>query len=162
MRNRKFVPTVLWLALTMTSLAFFSLAVAQTFAGTSKPPKGPGKVIVHPKLGGVIFGFDVDQNGTEGMLSEAVLGNVCPYATETFDQKTGKIVKVVRRGKSAGCGDDDITWGVVGNSVGLVEHQHSPTFDHLQMTFPVLNPLQGNQVTGSWMSPLRRPPRLRV
>jgi hypothetical protein len=111
---------------------------------------------VHPKLGGTIFGFDVDQNGTEGFLSEGIGYGSCPYASETFDQKSGKIIKVVRRGKSKGCGDDDVTWGVVGTSVGLVEHQHSPTFDHLQMSFPVLNPLDGNQVTGSWLSPFKK------
>jgi hypothetical protein len=144
------------LMLAVALVGSFCFADAQTSSGVSKLPKGPGKVIVHPALGGVIFGFDVDQNGTEGMLSEAVLGNVCPYATETFDQKTGKIIKVVRKGKSAGCGDDDVTWGVVGSSVGIVEHQHSPTFDHLEMTFPVLNPLDGNQVTGSWLSPFKK------
>lgn len=113
-------------------------------------------MFVHPALGGTIFGFDVDQNGTEGLLSEGIGSGDCPYATETFDQKTGKIIKVVRKGKSADCGDDDVTWGVVGSSVGLVEHYHSPTFDHPQLTFPVLNPLNGNQFTGFWLSPLKK------
>ena len=162
MRNSWLLTMFLRLMLAVALVGSFCFADAQTSSGVSKLPKGPGKVIVHPALGGVIFGFDVDQNGTEGMLSEAVLGNVCPYATETFDQKTGKIIKVVRKGKSAGCGDDDVTWGVVGSSVGIVEHQHSPTFDHLEMTFPVLNPLDGNQVTGSWLSPFKRLPRSKL
>ena len=32
---------------------------------------GPGAVIVHSRFGGQIFGFDIDQNGTEGLLTEA-------------------------------------------------------------------------------------------
>jgi hypothetical protein len=34
-------------------------------------PVGPGKVIVHSRFGDRIFGFDIDQNGTEGVLTEA-------------------------------------------------------------------------------------------
>ena len=156
MRNSKFFTRFLRLTFAVALLGCFCFAQAQTAEGASKMPKGPGKIFVRAKTGGVIFGFDVDQNGTEGFLSEAIVSGDCPYATETFDQKTGKIIKVVRKGKSAGCGDDDVTWGVVGSSVGLVEHQHSPTFDHLRMTFPVLNPLDGNQVTGSWLSPFKK------
>ena len=156
MRNVKFSTLILGLISSAALLGCFAFAAAQTSKSVSKTPKGAGKVIVHPKLGGTIFEFDVDQNGTEGFLSEGIGYGSCPYASETFDQKSGKIIKVVRRGKSKGCGDDDVTWGVVGTSVGLVEHQHSPTFDHLQMSFPVLNPLDGNQVTGSWLSPFKK------
>jgi hypothetical protein len=156
MRNVNFSTLILGLIISAALLGCFAFAAAQTSKSVSKTPKGAGKVIVHPKLGGTIFGFDVDQNGTEGFLSEGIGYGSCPYASETFDQKSGKIIKVVRRGKSKGCGDDDVTWGVVGTSVGLVEHQHSPTFDHLQMSFPVLNPLDGNQVTGSWLSPFKK------
>ncbi|MGA8489406.1 MAG: hypothetical protein WB711_03225 [Terriglobales bacterium] len=153
MRDRKFVPTILWLALALTSLALFSFAAVPTAKGASKPPIGPGKVIVHPKLGGVILGFDIDQNGSEGLLSEVVLGNTCTWATETFDQKTGKIVQVVRKGKSVGCGDGDDTRGIVGTSVGLVEHSHEVTFDDPHYTFDELDPLSGNQFTGKWPAP---------
>src|ERR1700678_2235932 len=134
MRNSKFFSMLLGLTFAVALLGCFYFAQAQTSKGASRPPKGPGKVIVHPALGGVIFGFDVDQNGTEGFLSEGIITGDCPYATETFDQKTGKIIKVVRKGKSAGCGDDDVTWGVVGSSVGLVEHYHTPTIDHPEIT----------------------------
>jgi hypothetical protein len=153
---RKLSTMISWLTLAVTLLGCFCFAAAQTSKNVSKTLKGPGTVIVHPALGGTIFGFDVDQNGTEGLLSEAIGSGECPYATETFDQKTGKIIKVVRKGKSVGCGDDDVTWGIVGSSVGLVEHQHSPTFDHLEMSFPVLNPLDGNQVTGLWVTPEKK------
>ena len=155
MRNLKLSPKILGLISVVALFGCFSISAAQTSKNVSRTPKGPGKVVVHPALGGVIFGFDVDQNGSEGLLSEGIGSGDCPYASETFDQKTGKIIKTVRKGKSTGC-DSDVTWGVVGSSVGLVEHEHVPRFDHLEMTFPVLNPLDGNQVTGSWLSPLKK------
>ncbi len=47
--------------------------VAAQFSSGEQPhaPIGPGTTIVHSKFGGQIFGFDIDQNGTEGVLSEA-------------------------------------------------------------------------------------------
>jgi hypothetical protein len=155
MRKARFFTIALWLSFAVALLGSFCFAKAQTSNDGSKPPKGPGKVFVHPKFGGTIFGFDIDRNGTEGMLSEAIGTGECPYATETFDQATGHIVKVVRKGESSGC-DSDVTWGIVGSSVGLVEHEHAPSFDHLRMTFPVLNPLDGNQVTGYWVTPEKK------
>src|SRR4051812_38771051 len=49
--------------------------VAQTSEGMPavqpNPVAGAGSVIVHPHFGGIIFGFDIDPAGTEGILSEA-------------------------------------------------------------------------------------------
>ncbi len=154
MIKTRFFRTVLYLDVAGILLASACGALAQTAQDGSKRPIGPGNVFVDPALGGVIFGFDVDQNGSEGLLSEALTtGANCTYATETFDQTTGDIVKLVRDAESPDCGDDDVTWGVVGTSVGLVEHQHSVSFDHLQVTYQVLDPLEGNQFTGSWPAP---------
>ena len=150
MKTTKILPTVLWLTIALVMLGSVCVALAQTVKSGSGRTVGPGNVIVHPALGGTIFGFDIDKNGSEGLLSEST---GCTYATETFDQATGNIVKVVRKGHPANCADDDVTWGVVGSSVGLVEHQHAPGFDHLQMSFHLLNPLEGNQFTGSWVPP---------
>jgi hypothetical protein len=114
---------------------------------------GVGKILVHSKFGGQIFGFDIDQNGSEGVLSEAQTlanGNVLA-AVETFDQKTGKILKVVIKTETQ---DDFITMGVVGTSVGLIEREHVVSFDHVKRTFHVLNPLASNQFTGVWTPPI--------
>lgn len=115
-------------------------------------PVGPGSVIVTPTMNGTILGFDIDQSGTEGLLSEFVQLNngYCPYGTETFDQKTGSIIKIVRRGTAPDCGDGDVTWGVMGPSVGLVMHEHSVQFDRVANTYQVLNPLDRNELTGAW------------
>lgn len=66
-------------------------------ASETNGPSPNKTVLVHPKLGGFILGYDIDQNGTEGLLSEYVTlqdGNN-DVATEVFDQKTGKILKVI-------------------------------------------------------------------
>ena len=119
----------------------------------SEPATGPNNITVHSKFGGEIFGFDIDQNGTEGVLSEALSlsnGNI-QAAVETFDQKTGKILSVVTQTKDQ---DDFITLGVVGTSVGLFEHEHEVSFLHLQRTFSVIKPLSGNKITGNWTPPI--------
>jgi len=129
-----------------------NLSAAQ--ADESQPnTSGAGTVIVHSKFGGQIFGFDIDENGTEGLLSEAQTlsdGSVLA-AVETFDQATGKILKVIVKTQTQ---DDFITLGVVGTSVGLVEHEHVVSFLNVQRTFDVINPLSGNKVTGRWTPPL--------
>jgi hypothetical protein len=110
-------------------------------------------VTVHSKFGGQIFGFDIDQNGTEGVLSEATTlsGGKVLAAVETFDQATGKILGVITKTQTQ---DDFVTLGVVGNSVGLVEHEHVVSFLNVQRTFQVINPLSANKITGKWTPPI--------
>ena len=75
----------------LTSLGFLSLLPLQGVAQSTEST-GANSVIVQTKFGGQIFGFDIDQNGTEGILSEAQIlanGNVLA-AVETFNQKTGE------------------------------------------------------------------------
>ncbi len=118
-----------------------------------KPATGPGKVIVHSKFGGQIFGFDIDQNGTEGVLSEAKVQNngTVLAAVETFSQSSGKILKVVSETQTE---DDFITLGVVGTSVGLVEHEHVRGIRVVSRTFNTMNPLSSNKNTGVWTPPI--------
>jgi hypothetical protein len=112
-----------------------------------------GKILVHSQFGGQIFGFDIDQNGTEGLLSEAqsLPNGTVLAAVETFDQATGKILKVVQETKTQ---DDFVTMGIVGTSVGLVEREHVISFEHVQRTFQILNPLDLNQFNGVWTPPI--------
>jgi hypothetical protein len=110
-------------------------------------------VTVHSKFGGQIFGFDIDQNGREGILSEATTlsGGKVLAAVETFDQTTGKILGVITKTQTQ---DDFVTLGVVGSSVGLVEHEHVVSFLNVQRTFQAINPLSGNKITGKWTPPI--------
>ncbi|MGH9495289.1 MAG: hypothetical protein ACRD3B_09850 [Candidatus Sulfotelmatobacter sp.] len=135
----------------LTSIAVASFG--QSAAFKLNPAAGPSGVIVKSRFGGQIFGYDIDQNGTEGVLSESKdlpNGNFLA-AVETFDQTTGKIVKVVIQTQSQ---DDFITLGVVGTSVGMVEREHEISFLNIQRIFSVMNPLSSNALTGKWNPPL--------
>jgi hypothetical protein len=126
------------------------LAAAQT--APTRSPKGPGKIVVRPKFGGQIAGYDIDQNGTEGVLSEQETlknGNILS-AVETFDQKTGKIVKVIRKGVTQY--DDDIVVGIVGTSTAIVLHEHAAAHG-AERTYHVISPLDANKYTGLWQPP---------
>src|SRR5580698_8577552 len=71
-------------------LALFSTAAAfgQANESQSNSFPGAGKLLVHSKFGGQIFGFDIDQNGTEGLFCDAKTlqnGNVLS-PLDTFHQ----------------------------------------------------------------------------
>ncbi len=129
----------------LSSLLFVSVATFGQGIG--------GKVFVHSKFGGQIFGFDIDQNGTEGVLSEAqtLANGKVLAAVETFDQRSGKIISVVTMTETT---DDFLTQGVVGTSVGLIEHEIETSLFHVTRKFQVINPLSSNQFTGLWTPPI--------
>ena len=110
--------------------------------------------VVHTALGGQILGYDVDQNGTEGILSEYVALNngLSNVAVETFDQTSGKIIKIVKEIKNTK--DDFDTLRVAGTSVGLTLEQIVK--GSTKNVFRTLNPLDGNAFTGIWTPPLKK------
>lgn len=117
------------------------------------PLAGAGSVVVHPKFGGIIFGFDIDPNGGEGILSEAVehSDGTITAAVETFDPTTGKIVKVISKTQTQ---DDFVTLGISGTSVALVESEHVVSLLNVQRSFNLLNPVSANKITGRWTPPI--------
>ena len=132
-----------------------AVAWGQTNEFQTNSPSGPSGILVHSQFGGQIFGFDIDQNGTEGLLAEAKTlsnGNVLA-AVETFDQASGHILNVVELTQPSHSQDDFITMGVVGNSVGLFEHENVGIFV-TSRTFSILNPLSSNRITGVWTPPI--------
>jgi hypothetical protein len=136
------------IAIALCSLT--GLAAAQT--APTRTPKGPGKIVVRPKFGGQIAGYDIDQNGTEGVLSEQATlknGNILS-AVETFDQKTGKILTVIRKGVTQY--DDDIVIGIVGTSTAIVVHEHAVAHGAVR-TYHLISPLDANKYTGLWHPP---------
>ncbi len=141
-------------------LALLVLCSAAAFGQTNEfhpnLSAGPTGVLVHSQFGGQIFGYDIDQNGTEGLLAEAKIlnnGNVLA-AVETFDQATGKILDVVQFPQPSNTQDDFITMGVVGSSVGLFEHEIVSHQFVSRRTFGTLNPLSLNKVNGAWTPPI--------
>jgi hypothetical protein len=127
-----------------------SLALAQDTSAA------PGTVFVNTSLGGFILGYDIDQNGTEGLLSEALTlsdGNH-DVAIETFDQTTGKILKIISQQKDTH--NDFVTFGIYGSSVGLVEQEKSRGIFVDKRLYATMNPLSLNKLTGKWTPPLSK------
>jgi hypothetical protein len=115
-------------------------------------PVGPMKVL-SSAYGGQIFGFDIDQRGTDGLLSESLAqGSVVKSAIETFDLKSGKITKVVKTLISSP-NDDFETFGIVGDDVGFVDEQRSRNATSRNDRFFLLNPVKGEKITGVWKPP---------
>ena len=117
------------------------------------PPPGLAPIIVSPRFGGRIFGFDIDPDGTEGILSEAVdLPNgTIQAAVETFDQRTGSILHILAQQTAQ---DDYLTLGVVGRHAALVEYEHEAAFLNIVRTFPEIAPLGANHFTSRWQPPI--------
>jgi hypothetical protein len=137
-------------ALTAAALLTLSCAAAAQSPSASTPA---GSVIVHSKFGGQIFGFDVDQNGTQGILAEAQTlpnGNVLA-AVETFDQFTGRILKVIAKSQTQ---DDYVTLGIAGPSIALIEREHVVSLLNVVRTVKTMTPLSGDKFTGTWTPPL--------
>jgi hypothetical protein len=156
-RRRPFISRTLRLAMLLCILAWSVAILAQTPAAPAsesvQPLVGPGSVIVHSKFGGQIFGFDIDQNGTEGVLSESqnVGGGQYLVAVETFDQNTGNVIKVVTKLTSK---DDFVTLGIAGNGVGLVEREHVKGIYVVKRIYELMKPLSSNAFTGIWTPPI--------
>lgn len=142
-------------AATVAGLVLCAVVRTQAASGPAfqiNPNAGAEDVIVRGKLGGLIFGFEVDPDGTEGLLSEAVLnsdGSVTA-AVETFDQATGRIIRILSKTNTQ---DDFIAWTVAG-SVGLIEHEKVRGLFDIKRTFSVIDPLSGNEINGSWTPPI--------
>ncbi len=139
------------------SLSVLGLTLSRAGAetGRANPNARAGDVIVHGQFGGNIFGFELDPDGTEGLLCEAV-GNsdgTVLAAVETFDPATGQIIKVVRQTETQ---DDFIALAITGRSIGLVEREQVNGLFHVNRSYVLLDPLEGNAINGAWSAPVDR------
>lgn len=137
----------------VVAVALCALRLGQPVKVKAGHDVGPGTTIVQSQFGGQIFGFDIDQNGTEGVLTEAqdIGGGKVLAAVETFDQATGAILKVVKKIETK---DDYVTLGISGTSVALVEREHVKGLYVVKRIYEELNPLDSNKFTGTWKAPL--------
>ncbi len=143
----------LCLSIAMVAFAVIALRLGMPTTVAAEHTVVAGSTIVHSAFGGQIFGFDIDQNGTEGVLSEAqdIGGGKILAAVETFDQATGTILKVVKKLQSK---DDFLTVGVAGTSVGMVEREHVKGLFVAKRIYDLINPVSANKFTGTWTPPL--------
>lgn len=101
--------------------AAVNVGARQTAAGRLV---GPG-AIVTSKFGGPIFGWAIDENGNDGVLTEATR-ITAPYTSyvETFDQTTAKIVAIARKEKSGLKGNHELFADAIqANDVGLIDNE---------------------------------------
>jgi hypothetical protein len=105
--------------------------------------------VVTSQLGGQIFGWDIDQNGNDGVLTESVLGSDVINAIETFDESTGKITKVVQKKTRLNANVEPVADAISGSDVGIVDVERLET-DPFERNdyFDLINPVTGEKITG--------------
>jgi hypothetical protein len=115
---------------------------------------GPGPVLTS-KDGGPILGWGIDENGTDGVLTE-VTGITTPYTSivETFDQTNAQIVKVVRKQKSGSEGNRELAADAIqANDVGLIDDELRHSGGPFRDKYYVMSPVTKNKITGTWTQP---------
>jgi hypothetical protein len=140
------------------TIAPLSSIIQSEPAGSRFQTAYPGKVglgpMVFSKFGGPIFGWDIDQVGDDGLLTETVDEKAdFLNAAETFDETTGKITKVVKKLVTSGAGPDFFTDAIAGNDVGLIDGQKYFVRNSRIIRdddYYAMNPVSGNEITGSW------------
>jgi len=110
------------------------------------PLSGTIGPIVHPKMPGEILGFDIDQHGNDGLLANYrdLQGGGTVASVETFNQRTGKITKMVK--KTKGYNASYAVFGIVGHDVGFIDEGTG--------TYELMNPVTGGKFTGTWSPPI--------
>jgi len=116
---------------------------------------GPGPVLTS-KFAGQIFGWGIDENGTDGVLTEVVpgSGNSFTSIVEAFDQPTAQIKKVVRKQFSGPSGNRELAVeGILSNDVGLVDYERLYPNSVRRDIYYVMAPVLGYEITGTWTRP---------
>ena len=120
-------------------------ASATAHRAVARGSVGLGKVLTSSG-GAQIFGFDIDQNGNDGLLATA-------QHVQTFDQDTGQITKSfpLKTPARTTYGVD----GIFGGDVGLVTRYVVPKGTiYAKRYYNVLNPVTGNKFDGKWTPPI--------
>jgi hypothetical protein len=140
-----------------------AVALAGCSGGASAPPLAPpgqamtlvrqavrhsvglGKVLTSKN--GEIYGYDIDQNGSDGVLATA-------SDVETFDQDSGKLTKTFPKHPKS-----NISYSVVGittGDVGLIIKYVVPKGTiYANRYYEVMNPVTKNNFTGQWKPPVK-------
>ncbi|HEY8697149.1 MAG TPA: hypothetical protein VIM02_05990 [Rhizomicrobium sp.] len=143
-------------ALLLSSVIGLAGPVGAAPAAKHRPPIGLGKVLT-TKDGGQIFGFDIDQDGDDGVLASAQTvdgqGNVL-VSVETFNQDTGKITKSFA--KYRGMRHEYAVDGIFAGDVALITHYVTPKGTiYPKRRYEVMNPVTAEQFTGEWTPPIK-------
>lgn len=122
--------------------------------GAKHPPVGLGAVLT-TKNGQEIYGFDINQNGSDGVLASAgYQGNNLVVSVETFDQNTGKITKSFATNNPAK--NSYSVDGIAAGDVALVTHYVIPQGQiYAKRKYDVMDPVTAKAFTGTWTPPIR-------
>ena len=122
-----------------------AIPVAAPSHGVKRGPVGLGKLL-STKNNAQIFGFDIDQNGNDGVLATAA-------HVQTFDQDTGQITKSFPRRTPAGT-----TYSmnnIFAGDVGLVTRYVQPKGSiYAKLYYNVMNPVTGGTFNAKWTPPI--------
>ncbi len=123
--------------------------------GATRGTVGLGKVL-SSKDGGQIYGFDINQNGDDGVLASAAdtsQPGVFKVSVETFDQNTGKITKSFAQ--FTGTKNSYAVDGIYAGDVGLVTHFIVPKGQiFANRKYQTMNPVTAQKFTGKWTPPI--------
>ncbi len=123
--------------------------------GATRGTVGLGKIL-SSKDGGQIYGFDINQNGDDGVLASAAdttQPGVFKVSVETFDQNTGKITKSFAN--FTGTKNSYAVDGIYAGDVGLVTHFIVPKGQiFATRKYQTMNPVTAQKFTGKWTPPI--------
>ena len=141
------------IAIRVLALLLFSMAAAHA-AGPERAV-GLGRVLT-TRDGGQIFGFDINQNGNDGVLASAqtLPGGRERVSVQTFEQDSGRITAFVTRetGTTHEYGMD----GIFAGDVALVTHYVTPPGSIFpKRLYQTMNPVAAGQLNGTWTPPLK-------
>ncbi|MGC9992111.1 MAG: hypothetical protein ABSD52_06945 [Candidatus Cybelea sp.] len=105
---------------------------------------------------GQIFGFDINSNGNDGVLTSALSGEI---SVQTYNETTGTITKTIGSitGKRVVNGDDYVADGIFAGDVGLVDFQKAGIIGKAATKdmYHLLNPVTKKHLNGRWIPPVK-------
>lgn len=108
------------------------------------------------KTGGQVFGFDINQNGNDGILATSKTTNtpgVYHVDIETFDQNTGTILSSFA--SQTGSVNSYALDGIFFGDTALVTHfTSSAKCCSTKRTYELVSPATATKFTGSWTPPI--------
>jgi hypothetical protein len=117
-------------------------------------PVGLGRVLSSSD-GGQIFGWDINQNGTDGVLATSQNeGEGYKVSVQAFDQTTAKVTHTFAR--HSGTRDSYGADGIFAGDVALVTHYVVPHGTiYAKRLYQLMNPVTARRFTGAWTSPVK-------
>ena len=103
--------------------------------------------VLSSALGGDVLGWDMDQTGNDGVLTEAVSARVgTTFGVETFDEPSATITKVVSKSSSPNGNDEPYLQATVGNDIGFIDVERDGANFHRNDAFELMNPVTGEKI----------------